>query len=530
MQTADQTGIVLVDLPAGRTQRRTALSICLALLVSAAVAAPFARVQLGHLDAFIPISQTLIFVNDLITSALLISQFAIVRWRAILVLASGYLFTALVDVTQLLTFPGTFTPTGLLGAGLQTTGWLYEFWHAGFPIAVITYVVLVNKAPETRVSRKSTRTAVTTSVALVIASVLFFSWLATAGDHYLPKLFLDRGTQAPAAPYFSGLVLLLSIAALLMLWLRQRSVLDLWLIVAMCAWSLDIVIQSIAGARWTLGFYLSRVYALTTATVVLIVMLGETMTLYARLAVSVFVQRRERESRMMTLEAVAGSIAHEIKQPLSGMVSSANAGLRWLDRPVPELDAARESLRRIVSNGHHAGQVLDSIQAIFRGAVPETAPISLNALILELIELAGFQLRAEGIVVLTELATDLPRVSANKAQLHEVILNLVTNAIEAMRLVTDRARVLKISTACASPQAVSVAVEDSGTGIDPKKVGVIFDAFFTTKPAGMGMGLAICHSIIDAHNGRLWVMPNQRGGATFQFTIPTNKELAQIST
>src|SRR5215470_7315536 len=167
MQPADQTGsIVLVDLPAGQTQRRTALSICFALLVSAVVAAPFARVQLGHLDAFIPISQTLIFVNDLITSALLISQFAIVRWRAILVLACGYLFTALVDVTQLLTFPGTFTPTGLLGAGLQTTGWLYEFWHVGFPIAVILYVVLKNKAPESRVPYTSTRIAVATNVML----------------------------------------------------------------------------------------------------------------------------------------------------------------------------------------------------------------------------------------------------------------------------------------------------------------------------------------------------------------------------
>jgi hypothetical protein len=134
---ADQDGIVLVDLPAGQTQRRTAFAVALVLLGSAAVAAPFASVQLRQFEAFVPVSQTFIFVNDLITSVLLFAQFVIVRWRAILVLASGYLFTALIDVTQLLTFPGTFTPTGLLGAGLQTTGWLYEFWHSGFPIAVI---------------------------------------------------------------------------------------------------------------------------------------------------------------------------------------------------------------------------------------------------------------------------------------------------------------------------------------------------------------------------------------------------------
>src|SRR5215510_16536411 len=137
-----------MDLPAGQRQRRTAFAIGLVLVGSAIVAAPFASVQLPHVEAFVPISQTFIFVNDLITSVLLISQFLIVRWRAILVLASGYLFTALVDLTQLLTFPGTFTPTGLLGAGLQTTAWLYEFWHSGFPIAVILYVVLKNQELE----------------------------------------------------------------------------------------------------------------------------------------------------------------------------------------------------------------------------------------------------------------------------------------------------------------------------------------------------------------------------------------------
>src|SRR5262249_7340111 len=306
------------------------------------------------------------FINDLITSMLLLAQFVIVGWRAILVLAIGYLFTALLDITQLLTFPGTFTPTGLLGAGLQTTGWLYEFWHAGFPIAVIFYVVLKGQELAASVSHGSTRTAIVTSVAGAIALVIFLTWITTAGEQYLPKLFLDRTRQTPVAAYTSGLVLLLSTVALLMLWLRQRSVLDLWLMVAMCAWSLDIVIQTLAGGRFTLGFYASRVYALITATVVLIVLLWETMTLYARLAVSVFAQRRERESRMMTMEALAASIDHEMRQPLTGMVSSANAAMRWLDRPVPELLTARASLQRIVSDGHRAAQMLDSVRSLFR--------------------------------------------------------------------------------------------------------------------------------------------------------------------
>ncbi len=519
-ERADKDGIVLVDLPAGPTQRRTAFAVALALLGSAAVAAPFASVQLRQFEAFIPVSQTFIFVNDLITSVLLIAQFVIVRWRAILVLASGYLFTALIDVTQLLTFPGTFTPTGLLGAGLQTTGWLYEFWHFGFPIAVILYVVLRNQAPENRVSHKSTRTAVAISVAVVIGMVLGLSWLATAGEEYLPKLFLDRSRQTPAAPFFSGLVLLVSIVALLMLWFRQRSVLDLWLMVAMCAWSLDIVIQTLAASRFTLGFYASRVYALVTATAVLVVLLWETMTLYARLAVSVFAQRRERERRMMTMEALAASIAHEMKQPLTGMVSSANAALRWLDRPVPELQTARASLQRIVTDGHRAAEVLDSVRSLFQVAVQEKASISINTLILEVLELADVQFQSDAVVLITELAVDLPVVSGNKGQLQEVILNLVTNALEAMEPVTDRARVLKVSSTFVSGQGILTAIEDSGIGIDPKNIEVIFDAFFTTKPTGTGIGLAICRSIIEAHDGRLWVTPKQSGGVIFQFTVP----------
>ena len=520
----DPNGIVLVDLPAGQTQRRIAFAIALSLLGSAAVAAPFASVHLRQFEAFIPVSQTFIFVNDLITSVLLISQFVIVRWRAILVLASGYLFTALIDLTQLLTFPGTFTPTGLLGAGLQTTAWLYEFWHSGFPIAVILYVVLKNQELENRVSHKSTRTAVATSVAVVIGAVLGLSWVATAGDQYLPKLFLDGSRQAPVAPFFSGLVLLVSTVALVMLWFRQRSVLDLWLMVAMCAWSLDIVIQTLAGSRFTLGFYASRVYALITATVVLIVLLWETMTLYARLAVSVFAQRRERESRMMTMEALAASIDHEMRQPLTGMVSSANAAMRWLDRPVPELLTARASLQRIVSDGHRAAQVLDSVRSLFRVGIQNKGPISMNALILEVLEVAGVQFRSEGVVVLTDLAADLPMVFANKGQLQEVILNLVTNAIEAMRPITHRARLLKVSSTFVSGQGILTAVEDSGVGIDPKNIEGIFDAFFTTKPTGTGIGLAICRSIIEAHDGRLWVTPKQSEGVIFQFTIPVDDD------
>ena len=521
---ADQDGIVLVDLPAGQTQRRTAFAVALVLLGSAAVATPFAGVQLRQFEAFIPVSQTFIFVNDLITSVLLIAQFVIVRWRAILVLASGYLFTALVDITQLLTFPGTFTPTGLLGAGLQTTGWLYEFWHSGFPIAVIFYVMLKNQAPETRVSHQSTRTAVATSVAVVIAMVLGLSWLAIAGDQYLPKLFLDRSRQTPAAPYFWGVVFLLSTVALLMLWFRRRSVLDLWLMVAMCAWLLDIFIQTLAGSRFTLGFYASRVYALITATVVLIVLLWETMTLYARLALSVFAQRREREARLMTGDVVAASIAHEVKQPLTAMVTSADAGFRFLDRSTPNLDRAKEAFKLIAADGHRAGEVVENIRANFRNDVRTRTSFDVNEVIREALALERSDLEKHRILVQAEPNDRLPEVRGNRVQLQQVLLNLITNAIYAMAA-KDEPRVLRVKSETYEGDSVMVSVADTGTGISSHDVDRIFNPLFTTKSDGMGMGLSICRAIIEAHDGRLWFAPNKPQGAVFQFTLHANSSI-----
>jgi signal transduction histidine kinase len=515
---ADQDGIVLVDLPAGQTQRRTAFAVALVLLGSAAGAAPFASVQLRQFEAFIPVSQTFIFVNDLITSVLLIAQFVIVRWRAILVLASGYLFTALIDVTQLLTFPGTFTPTGLLGPGLQTTGWLYEFWHSGFPIAVILYVVLKNQAPENRVSHKSARAAVAISVAVVIGMVFGLSWLATAGEEYLPKLFLDRSRQAPAAAFFSGLVLLVSIVALLMLWFRQRSVLDLWLMVAMCAWSLDIVIQTLAGSRFTLGFYASRVYALVTATTVLIVLLWETMTLYARLALSGFAQRREREARLMTGDVVAASIAHEVRQPLTAMVTSADAGFRFLDRSTPNLDRAKEAFKLIAADGHRAGAVVENIRANFRHDVRTRTSLDVNELIRETLALERSDLEKHRIRVQAEPNKQLSEVRGNRGQLQQVLLNLIANAIYAMAA-KDEPRVLCVKSEAYQGDSVMVSVTDTGTGVSPQDIDRIFNPLFTTKSDGMGMGLSICRAIIEAHDGRLWFVPNTPRGAVFRFIL-----------
>ncbi len=529
-EAAEQGGIVLANLPAGVTERRAAVALGLALLGIAAAAAPFASLQLPRSDAWIPITNTYVFIADLVTWAFLISQFDIVRRPALLVLASGYFYTAMMAVPLLLSFPGTFTPSGLLGAGPQTNGWLSAFWVSGYPLAAIGYAVLKDREPGALVSHRSSRTAVAMSVAVSIVIVIALTWLATAAEPHLPKIFLDRNRATVGIRCVGALLLLLNAVALLLLWLRRRSVIGLWLMVVLCGSIANAFIGWIlTPGRFSLAFYAGRSFLVVTATVMLIVLLTETMTLYTRLAVSILAQRRERESRMMTMEAMAAAIAHELRQPLAAVAANASAGLRWLDRPVPDLSETQATLQRIVRDGHRAAEALASIRSLFRAANQERSPVFVNSIIIEALELLAAELRSERLHVVTDLAADLPMVSASKGQLQQVLLNLVTNAVEAMRPITDRARVLKVSSRFVSGQSVLIEVADSGTGIEPKNVDGLFDAFFTTKPRGTGMGLAICRSIVEAHGGRLSAAPNEPHGAVFRFALPVENALSPQS-
>jgi signal transduction histidine kinase len=450
---------------------------------------------------------------------LLMAQFVIVGWRSILVLAVGYLFTALLAIIQLLTFPGAFTPTGLLGAGLQTTAWLYEFWHSGFPIAIILYVVLKDQDSAAIVPPSSRRIAIAASVAIAIALVLGVTWVATAWEPYLPKLFLDRSRQTPLTPYVNGLVFLLSTVALLMLWFRKRSVLDLWLMVAMCAWCLDIISQTLTGVRFTLGFYASRVYMVLTATSVLVVLLWETMTLYVRLAVAVLEKDFAHLNRVSMMGELAASLSHEITQPIASARNNARAALNFLDKKPPDLREVREALGSVVGDADRAGNIVERIRDQMKKAPPRMDHFDLNAAINEVIGLARSAIIRNGVSAQTRLVDGLSPVHGDRVQLQQVVLNLVLNAVEAMGSIEEGPRELLISTA-QDRTGVLVALRDSGPGIDPNRLEHVFEAFYTTKPSGTGMGLSICRSIIDAHGGRLWAEANKPRGAVFQFTVP----------
>ena len=511
---------ILSSLSPGRAQRRLALAVVLALLVGFFIAeGPLSTIQLGRIDAFVPAYATAMLVNDLITAVLLFAQFSILRSRALLAIASGYLFTALVVIPWLLTFPDVFAPGGLLGAGLQSPGWLYTLWHAGFPTFVIAYALLKDADPAKRLWRDSAGAAILLSVAMTAAVVCAAVFIVTQGEALLPRLSVDPLQFSTLWLYIAGCLVLWSVLALILLWIRRHSVLDLWLMVVMCAYVIEICLIAFpVPTRFSFGWYAGRLFGLVSSSLILFVLLYEITVLYAQLLRADLAQRREREARLMTGDAVAATIAHEIRQPLSGMITNANAGLNWLNRSMPDLDEAKAAFKQIVADGHRAGTMIGSIRAIFKKDTRNRTSLDINDLIGEALALTRGNLQKHRILVQAEPNTQVPQVRGDRIQLQQVLLNLITNAIDSM-VAKDGARVLCVRSEVRDGGGVVVSVADSGTGIGSQDLEQIFNPLFTTKSGGMGMGLPICRSIIEAHDGRLWVVPNEPEGAVFQFLL-----------
>ena len=519
----EEQDFLLSSLSPSPAQKRLALGVVLVLLLAfVIIAGLLSKLQLARIDAFVPIYASAMLVNDTITAVLLLAQFSILRSRALLAIASGYLFTAFILVPWILTFPGVFAPSGLLGAGLQSTAWLYILWHAGFPTFVVAYALLKDGDPTKRLWQSSARLAILSSVAITASIVCAATILVTAGDRMLPNLMLDTVRLSGLWPYAAGFASLLSVVALVVLWVRRRSVLDLWLMVVMCAYVIEMCLISFpVPARYSVGWYGGRIFGVLSGSLVLFVLLYETTTLYARLLRAVLAQRRERVARLMTGDAVSASIAHEIKQPLSAMIMNAGTSLRWLDRPTPELEEAKEALKQIVTDGRRAGEVIESIRAIFKKDVGTRISIDVNELVREAVALMRAELQTHRVSVQAEASEWLPRVRGDRVQLQQVLLNLITNAIDSMAA-TDGVRLLSVKSKLHDSGRVMVSVEDTGKGVEQKDLEQIFNPFFTTKLHGMGMGLSICRSIIEAHEGRLWATPKRSRGAVFQFILPAD--------
>jgi signal transduction histidine kinase len=229
-------------------------------------------------------------------------------------------------------------------------------------------------------------------------------------------------------------------------------------------------------------------------------------------------------NRVATMGQLTASIAHEVNQPITGVVTNAQAALRWLGTTPPDLGEAREALVRIVMDGRRAGDVIGRIRALVKKVPPHKTWFDLNEAALDVIALTRSEVLKRGVSLQTDFARGLPSVEGDRVQLQQVILNLILNAVEAMSGVDAGARELRISTGRDAAGGVLVTVRDTGLGLEPQAFDRVFEAFYTTKPNGMGMGLAICRSIIEAHEGQLWACANEPQGTVFQFTLPPERD------
>jgi C4-dicarboxylate-specific signal transduction histidine kinase len=225
-------------------------------------------------------------------------------------------------------------------------------------------------------------------------------------------------------------------------------------------------------------------------------------------------------TRVTTLGELAASIAHEVNQPLAAIVADADASLNWLAAPRPDLERVREALEAMATDGHRAAEVIQRIRQLATKSAPRKDPVNVNDVVRDVLPLVRAELRHHDVSLVLQLAPELPAVLGDRVQLQQVSLNLVMNAIEATASVTGRPRKLTIRSETHDRDRVRLTVQDTGVGIAAKHRDELFSAFFTTKPGGMGMGLSISRSIVEAHGGQLWATPNEPHGAIFHFSLP----------
>ena len=510
---ADSTSVSLLNLPPTRAQTRVAFALTVILLLTFGAVAPFANFHSPPPIGLREILLTLIFATNLVTAILIFSQCSITHSRALLLLASGYLFSSLIMIPNV-TIAGDFSWTDF-GTSIHNRPFIYAIWHLGFGTAVICYALLKDSTPI------STQHPIGWSILIVVGSVCAITSAMVIFGNFIPQFFLDGSRLTPLAHYAAGLDLVIGISALLIMWFRRSSVLDQWLLVAVFAMVLELsLVTFFIEDRNNLGSYCIRVYLVITAIVLLAALLSEKAKLYAPLAQSNKLLERERKNRLTNIAAAASSIAHEVRQPLMGITASASAARNWLDRVPPDLDRATRLLTNIEQAGFRANEVLTNVRNLFQDTDHEQESIDVNNLTVEVLQSLHGELNDHDVRTDVELASELPHIIGHRVQLQEVILNLVHNAIDAMASVKVDHRTLRVRTKSDGDKAVIVEVEDSGQGIEPQRLGSIFEPFVTTKSKGSGLGLAICSRIIERHGGQLTASSDGKSGALFKIVLP----------
>ena len=510
-QTSAEQHAFLSTLPAQPADKRLALAVALVSIAVFLAAAPFARLPLPAVPAFFPIYQSAIVISDAITAVLLFGQFAILRSRALLVLACAYLFSALMAVAHALSFPGLFATGGLLGSGPQTTAWLYFLWHGVFPLLVIGYALLDARQRDPLPQSRSAASAILFGISAATAAACGLFAVTTAGHALLPVI-MSGDLDAPAKLVVAAGTWAISVAALALLWRRrQHSLLDLWLMVVMVVWIFDSALASVLNhGRYDLGWYAGRVYGLLGSSFVLVVLLIDNQVLYGRLAAAHgLLQAANKE-----LESFAYSVSHDLRAPLRAVDGYA----RMLEEDsAPKLDDdGRRQLAMIRSGSRQMDLLIQDLLALSRlgRQALRSAPLDMAALAHEtLAELPAGKARVT--------IAELPAASGDRALLKQVWVNLLSNALKYSG--KREAPAVEVS-AVASGAEIIFCVRDNGAGFDMRYADKLFGVFQRLHRAedfpGTGVGLAIVQRIVARHGGRVWAEAKSDQGASFFFTLP----------
>jgi signal transduction histidine kinase len=514
-------GIAAISISA--RERNIAFSVIVLIAVLDALVAPFAHVQLARVDAFIPVVQSIMCVIDLLTAALLLAQYSIQPVRAILAVASGYVFSGLFAFIQTLTFPGAYSPTGLIGDGINSAAWIFAFWHTVFPLALIAYALSKDGGEVADLSRGSIGVSIVGTIAFVLTATATLTWLAADGVRYLPAMYLNTLQQTPLARHVNIFLWAINLTAFVLLFIRRRTVLDIWLTVVLFAWWPNFFVAIFyTFVRFSAGWYFGRLVALVASSTLLIILLVESTALYARLANALVLLRRERADRLANVQAATAAMAHELRQPLTGMATQGAAGVNWLKRTPPELNRARECFQSIIDASLHANEIIAAIRDLYKKTATEHTMVQINDVVREVLALVQDDLRVEAVLATAEYHENLPEIHAAHTQVQQALLNLVKNAIEALRSVAPDKRRLRLVTGFDGNSGVAVYVQDSGPGISADRQDRIFEPFFTTKPNGTGLGLSICRAIAEDHGGKLRLSKTDARGTSFELVLPVN--------
>jgi signal transduction histidine kinase len=511
----------LFDTPAKRVEIRIGL-ICVGLLIAASLLIlPVGNVPVRQVDAFLPIVNSIIFVGEIIIATLLFAQSAVFRSRALVVLASGFTFIALLLIPYVLTFPGVFAPYGLLGAGTNSAAWIMIFRRLSIPLMIIIYALLEQKDVRDPFVPESGSIPTVFALAGAVGLAAALSAVAIIGHDWLPPIFRDRTAGIISNLLIFNLTnILLIVAAIVTLSRKRLSVLDIWLLVALAGWLIQSLLNLPLQARFTIGWYSLQLIVLASHLFLLVALIAESNRLYARLALSTAAQNREQETRMMSMDAVAAAISHEVAQPLAAVMLNASAGLEWLTNKPADKTKAIGSIRDSIAAGRRTFDVMKSIRATFAGGTESASQVSLNDLVRETTSLMDRELAARRVSLQMDLADDIPPVWVNRVQIQRVLINLLTNAIESVAATRRGVRRIGVRSKAADAHSVLLEVTDSGQGITDETLARIFDPFFTTKSKGTGLGLSLSRTIIEEHGGHVWASRNDEAGATFHVQLP----------